>query len=104
MTAVRSPLTGARRRGLAGRAAGQPPRGLGPSLVRLAAAHPVYESAEIMSVETAAAPYRVVWVFFTERDGNKRKIHYLDNQLGRGHGCAADSMTTGLGMRIPCTG
>ena len=42
--------------------------------------HPVYESVEIMSIEPAGSPYRAVWVFFTERRGNKRQLHFLDDR------------------------
>ncbi|MCY4394172.1 MAG: hypothetical protein OXC10_03455 [Rhodospirillaceae bacterium] len=42
--------------------------------------HPLYESVEIMSVERPAGGFRAVWVFFTERAGNKRQIHFLDNR------------------------
>ena len=42
--------------------------------------HPVYESAEIMTIDTVEIPYRAVWVFFTERDGGKRQIHFFDDR------------------------
>ena len=42
--------------------------------------HPVYEAVEIMSIDTAGNPYRAVWVFFTERDGSKRQIHFFDDR------------------------
>ena len=42
--------------------------------------HPVYESVEIMSVDTAGSPYRAVWVFFTERRGGKRQVHFFDDR------------------------
>ncbi len=42
--------------------------------------HPVYESAEIMSIDTAGSPYRAVWVFFTERKGGKRQLHFFDDR------------------------
>lgn len=41
--------------------------------------HPVYESVEVMSVETAGGPYRAVWVFFTERAADKRQVHFFDD-------------------------
>ena len=41
--------------------------------------HPVYESVEIMSREAPENPLQLVWVFFTERDGPKRQVHYLNN-------------------------
>ena len=42
--------------------------------------HPLYESVEIMSIEPAGSPYRAAWVFFTERRGNKRQLHFLDDR------------------------
>ena len=42
--------------------------------------HPVYESVEVMSVDTTGSPYRAVWVFFTERRGAKRQLHFLDDR------------------------
>lgn len=42
--------------------------------------HPVYESAEIMSIDRAGSPYRAVWVFFTERKGGKRQFHFFDDR------------------------
>ena len=42
--------------------------------------HPVYESAEIMSIDAAGNPYRAVWVFFTERHGGKRQVHFFDDR------------------------
>ena len=42
--------------------------------------HPVYEAAEIMSIDAAGSPYRAVWVFFTERRGGKRQTHFLDDR------------------------
>ena len=42
--------------------------------------HPVYESVEVASQDTPGSPFRLVWVFFTERAGEKRQHHYLDNQ------------------------
>ena len=42
--------------------------------------HPVYESAEIMSIDRAGSPYRAVWVFFTERKGGKRQLHFFDDR------------------------
>ncbi len=41
--------------------------------------HPVYESIEIMSRDAPEHPLKLVWVFFTERDGPKRQVHYLNN-------------------------
>ena len=42
--------------------------------------HPVYESVEIMSIDAAGSPYRAVWVFFTERHGGKRQLHFFDDR------------------------
>ena len=42
--------------------------------------HPVYESVEVMSIDSAGDYFRVVWVFFTERHGGKRQTHFLDNR------------------------
>ena len=42
--------------------------------------HPVYESVEIASHDTPDSPLKLVWVFFTERDGVKRQVHYLNNR------------------------
>ena len=42
--------------------------------------HPVYESVEIASRDTPDHPLQLVWVFFTERDGVKRQVHYLNNR------------------------
>ena len=42
--------------------------------------HPVYESAEVMSIDTVGNPYRAVWVFFTEREGGKRQHHFFDDR------------------------
>ena len=42
--------------------------------------HPVYESVEVMSVDSAGDYFRAVWVFFTERYGAKRQVHFFDNR------------------------
>ena len=42
--------------------------------------HPVYESVEVMSIDAAGNPYRAVWVFFTERAGGKRQVHFFDDR------------------------
>ena len=42
--------------------------------------HPVYESVEVMSVDSAGGFYRAVWVFFTERHGGKRQVHFFDDR------------------------
>lgn len=41
--------------------------------------HPVYESVEVMSIDSAGGYYRAVWVFFTERHGGKRQVHFFDD-------------------------
>ena len=42
--------------------------------------HPVYESVEVMSIESAGGHCRAVWVFFTEREGGKRQVHFFDDR------------------------
>ena len=42
--------------------------------------HPVYECVEIMSIDRGGSPYRAVWVFFTERHGGKRQVHFVDDR------------------------
>ena len=42
--------------------------------------HSVYESVEVMSIDSAGDYFRVVWVFFTERHGAKRQVHFFDNR------------------------
>ena len=42
--------------------------------------HPVYESVEVMSIDSAGDYFRAVWVFFTERRGGKRQTHLFDNR------------------------
>ena len=42
--------------------------------------HPVYESVEVMSIESAGGHCRAVWVFFTEREGGKRHVHFFDDR------------------------
>jgi len=41
--------------------------------------HPTYEAVEVMSVDAPFNPYRLVWVFFTERNGEKRQHHFMDD-------------------------
>ena len=43
--------------------------------------HPTYEAVEVMAIEAPFNPYRLVWVFFTERDGAKRQHHFMDDAL-----------------------
>ena len=42
--------------------------------------HPTYEAVEVMSIDTPFSPYRLVWVFFTEREGAKRQHHFIDDR------------------------
>ena len=42
--------------------------------------HPVYESVEVMSIDSAGDYFRAVWVFFTERHGGKRQTHFFDSR------------------------
>ena len=42
--------------------------------------HPTYEAVEVMSIDTPSNPYRLVWVFFTEREGAKRQHHFIDDR------------------------
>ena len=41
--------------------------------------HPKYEAVEVMSIDSPFNPYKLVWVFFTEREGAKRQHHFMDN-------------------------
>jgi hypothetical protein len=40
---------------------------------------PVYEAVEVMAAERGPDTVPLVWVFFTERDGPKRQIHYYND-------------------------
>jgi hypothetical protein len=40
---------------------------------------PVYEAVEVMAAERGPDTAPLVWVFFTERDGAKRQIHYYND-------------------------
>ena len=42
--------------------------------------HPTYEAVEVMSIDAPFNPYRLVWVIFTERDGEKRQHHFMDDR------------------------
>ena len=42
--------------------------------------HPEYEAVEVMSIDTGGGYYRAVWVFFTERDGDKHQVHFFDDR------------------------
>ena len=42
--------------------------------------HPVYESVEVMSIDSAGDYFLAVWVFFTERHGGKRQTHFFDSR------------------------
>ena len=47
--------------------------------------HPTYEAVEVMAIDAPFNPYRLVWVFFTERDGKKRQHHFMDDpQIAEG--------------------
>lgn len=41
--------------------------------------HPTYEAVEVMTVDAPFNPYKLVWVFFTEREGEKRQHHFMDD-------------------------
>ena len=42
--------------------------------------HPTYEAVEVMSIDAPHNPYRLVWVMFTEREGEKRQHHFIDDR------------------------
>ena len=63
-----------------GRAPGHLAPLLGSPLFVWLPRHPFYEGVEIMSIDTVGNPYRAVWVFFTERDGGKRQVHFFDDR------------------------
>ena len=42
--------------------------------------HPTYEAVEVMSIDAPHNPYRLVWVIFTEREGEKRQHHFIDDR------------------------
>lgn len=42
--------------------------------------HPKYEAVEVMSIDAPYNPYRLVWVFFTEREGAKRQHHFMSDR------------------------
>lgn len=42
--------------------------------------HPTYEAVEVMSIDAPFNPYRLVWVFFTERESGKRQHHFMDDR------------------------
>ena len=41
--------------------------------------HPTYEAVEVMAIDAPYNPYRLIWVFFTERGGEKRQHHFMDD-------------------------
>ena len=41
---------------------------------------PVYEAVEVMSRDRGPGAPPLVWVFFTERDGVKRQVHYFNDR------------------------
>lgn len=42
--------------------------------------HPTYEAVEVMSIDAPFNPYKLVWVFFTEREGAKRQHHFVSDR------------------------
>ena len=42
--------------------------------------HPTFEAVEVMSIDAPFNPYRLVWVIFTEREGEKRQHHFMDDR------------------------
>ena len=40
---------------------------------------PLYEAVEVMAADRGPNSAPLVWVFFTERDGPKRQIHYYND-------------------------
>ena len=42
--------------------------------------HPKYEAVEVMSIDAPFNPYKLVWVFFTEREGAKRQHHFMSDR------------------------
>jgi hypothetical protein len=40
---------------------------------------PLYEAVEVMSKQRGGGTPPLVWVFFTERSGPKRQVHYFNN-------------------------
>lgn len=42
--------------------------------------HPTYEAVEVMSIDAPFNPYKLVWVFFTEREGAKRQHHFMSDR------------------------
>ena len=42
--------------------------------------HPTYEAVEVMSIDAPFNPYKLVWVFFTEREGAKRQHHLMSDR------------------------
>ena len=44
--------------------------------------HPTYEAVEVMSIDAPFSPYKLTWVIFTEREGEKRQHHFIgDRQI-----------------------
>lgn len=76
--------------------------------------HPTYEAVEVMTIDAPYNPYRLVWVFFTERDGEKRQHHFMDDpRIAEGteyfHHRKIDYRRTGesgmgQGVRVSLTG
>ncbi len=42
--------------------------------------HPLYESAEVMSTDPPDRQQPLVWLFFTERPGPKKQVHYFNDK------------------------
>jgi len=42
--------------------------------------HPTFEAVEVMSIDAPYNPYKLVWVFFTEREGAKRQHHFISDR------------------------
>jgi hypothetical protein len=43
--------------------------------------HPVYESIEVMSKDAGDGRPPLIWVFFTEREGRKKQVHYFNDPV-----------------------
>ena len=63
--------------------------------------HPVYESVEVASRDAPENPFKFVWVFFTERDGAKRQVHYLNNHDVVHAGLAASIEISPMNRAVP---
>jgi hypothetical protein len=55
---------------------------------------PVYEAVEVMMTERGPQTPPLVWVFFTEREGPKHQVHYVnDAQIARAMGIQSRDIT-----------